>query len=208
MKFIQATIFGFGKWAEKASDFTDEHISCFYGANESGTTTLQQFIMYILFGFPPRRLALYQTIHSHKIGGRLLLEDNEHGRFTIERIEQKLMCYLENGEERDETWLQAKLKGLNRQVFESIYAFSALDLVKIKQMKQSDVSDVLFSVGLTGSTIIYEAEKNLDKKLGALYKNTGKSLSLINKALKQNKPINKQSRHKRRKQFTKKNKQH
>src|SRR5699024_11898841 len=53
------------------------------------------------------------------------------------------------------------------------YAFSALDLVKIKQMKQSDMSNVLFSVGLTGSTTIYEAEKNLDKKLSALYKKTG-----------------------------------
>src|SRR5699024_929980 len=112
MKFIRATIYGFGKWVDKDIDFTDESIICFY------------------------------------------VENHEHGPFTIERVEQKLICYLKNGEERDETWLQAVLKGLNRQVFESIYAFSALDLVKIKQMKQSDMSNVLFSVGLTGSTTI------------------------------------------------------
>lgn len=173
MKFIRATIYGFGKWVDKDIDFTDESIICFYGENESGKTTMQQFIMYVLFGLPPRKLALYQPIHSHKIGGRLYVENHEHGPFAIERVEQKLICYLKNGEERDETWLQAVLKGLNRQVFESIYAFSALDLVKIKQMKQSDMSNVLFSVGLTGSTTIYEAEKNLDKKLSALYKKTG-----------------------------------
>lgn len=173
MKFIRATIFGFGKWVDKDIDFTDEPIICFYGENESGKTTMQQFIMYVLFGLPPRKLALYQPIHSHKIGGRLYVENHEYGPFTIERVEQKLICYLKNGEEKDETWLQAVLKGLNRQVFESIYAFSALDLVKIKQMKQSDMSNVLFSVGLTGSTTIYEAEKNLDKKLSALYKKTG-----------------------------------
>lgn len=173
MKFIRATIYGFGKWVDKDIDFTDGPIICFYGENESGKTTMQQFIMYVLFGLPPRKLALYQPIHSHKIGGRLYVENHEYGPFTIERVEQKLICYLENGEEKDETWLQAVLKGLNRQVFESIYAFSALDLVKIKQMKQSDMSNVLFSVGLTGSTTIYEAEKNLDKKLSALYKKTG-----------------------------------
>src|SRR5690625_4216640 len=174
MKFIRATIFGFGKWVDKEIDFTDEHIICFYGENESGKTTIQQLIMYVLFGLPPRKLALYQPIHSQKIGGRLLVENKEQGRFTIERVEQKLICYLKNGEERDETWLQTELKRLNRQMFESIYAFSVLDLVKIKQMKQSDMSNVLFSVGLTGSTIIYEAEKNLDKKLSALYKKAGK----------------------------------
>lgn len=182
MKFIQATIFGFGKWIDKEIDFTDESLICFYGENESGKTTMQQFIMYILFGLSPRKLTLYQPIHSHKIGGRLIVQSNESGRFTIERVEQKLICYLDNGEERDENWLQTELRGLHRQVFESIYAFSALDLVKIKQMKQTDMSDVLFSVGLTGSTAIYEAEKNLDKKLGALYKKTG-TKPVINKQI-------------------------
>ena len=92
MKFIRATIYGFGKWVDKDIDFTDEPIICFYGENESGKTTMQQFIMYVLFGLPPRKLALYQPIHSHKIGGRLYVENHEHGPFTIERVEQKLIC--------------------------------------------------------------------------------------------------------------------
>src|SRR5699024_10639180 len=56
----------------------------------------------------------------------------------------------------------------------------------------SDVSDVLFSVGLTGSTIIYEAEKNLDKKLGALYKKTGKK-PIINQQITETKQAHQQT---------------
>lgn len=182
MKFIQATIYGFGKWIDKKIDFTQNDLICFYGENESGKTTIQQFVLYILFGLPPRKLAKYKPIHSHKIGGRLIVESDNVGRFTIERTEQEVVCYLKDGEERDESWLKSELKELNRQVFESIYSFSALDLIKIKQMKQEEISNVLFSVGLTGSTTIYEAEKNLDKKIGYLFKKTGTN-PIINKQI-------------------------
>src|SRR5699024_9986344 len=52
----------------------------------------------------------------------------------------------------------------------------------IRHMKANELSDVLFSVGLTGATSIYEVEKQLDKEIGELFKKTGR-LPLINEQL-------------------------
>ena len=174
MKFLQVKIYGFGKWVDQTIDFPSTNPICFYGENESGKTTLQQFILYVLFGLPPRKLVPFKPMDSNKIGGMLVVEDDENGRFTIERIEDKVICRTASGHQKDEQWLQTKLKGLNRQIYTSIYAFSAIDLTEIRKMKKEQLSDVLFSVGLTGSTSIYEAEKALDTKIGELFKKQGR----------------------------------
>lgn len=182
MKFIQVNIYGFGKWVDQTIDLLDHPLQCFYGENESGKTTLQQFILYVLFGLPPRKLAPFKPVYSNKIGGRLTVEDGEIGRYQIERIEQDVICYLPTGELRDETWLQKRLHGINRDIYTSIYSFSALQLTEIRQMKQDQLSDVLFSVGLTGSTSIYKAEKDIETKIGKLFKAQGR-VPIINKQL-------------------------
>src|SRR5699024_6568748 len=184
MKFIQAQIYGFGKWVDYTVKLNYASFVSFYGENESGKTTLQQFILYVLFGLPPRKLATFQPINSNKIGGMLVVEDDEIGRISIERVDQKVYCYLPSGDKEDEQWLQARLKGLNRHTFTSIYAFSAIDLSEIRQMKKTQLIDVLFSVGLIGSTNIYEAEKKLAAKIGHLFKKQGKR-PLINEQMKQ-----------------------
>lgn len=182
MKFIQVNIYGFGKWVDKVIDFPNNHPLCFYGENESGKSTLQQFIMYVLFGLPPRKLAAFKPIHSNKIGGRLIVEDTTVGTYQIERIDQEVICYLPTGDLQDEAWLKDRLQGLNRDIYTAIYSFSAMDLTMIRQMKQTELSDVLFSVGLTGSTKIYEAEKLLQTKIGQLFKKQGRK-PLINQQI-------------------------
>src|SRR5690606_4648440 len=57
-------------------------------------------------------------------------------------------------------------------------------LSAIRQMKAKQLSDVLFSVGLTGATSIYRVEKELDKKIGELFKKSGRNPH-VNKQLKQ-----------------------
>lgn len=182
MKFIQANIYGFGKWVDETITFPDTKPICFYGENESGKTTIQQFVLYVLFGLPPRKLARYKPLNSNKIGGMLIVEDENIGQYSIERIEQDVICYDAAGELQSEAWLEHCLQGINREVFTSIYAFSAVDLTAIQTMKRTDLSDVLFSVGLTGSTDIYEAEKQLAKRTDDLFKPQGR-IPQMNKQL-------------------------
>src|SRR5699024_10790973 len=120
------------KWVDQTIRFSNNHPLCIYGRNESGKSTIQQFILYVLFGLPPRKLKLFKPMQSNKIGGRLTIEDSIVGRYQIERIEQKVSCYLSTGEVKDEAWLQKHLQGINREVYTSIYAFSAIELAEMK----------------------------------------------------------------------------
>ncbi|MBO1002916.1 ATP-binding protein [Pseudogracilibacillus auburnensis] len=182
MKFLRADIYGFGKWVDTTFDFSKASLTTFYGENESGKSTLQQFILFVLFGLPPRKRNFYKPKNSNRVGGMLTLEDERIGPYTIERVEDELHCLLPNGKNEDERWLKEKLKGLTRGIYESIYSFSALDLTEIRSMKADQLSDVLFSVGLSGATNIYKVEKQLDNELGELYKKTGRK-PLINQQI-------------------------
>lgn len=177
MYIKRLTIYGFGQWVDHTLTLK-EPLTLFYGKNESGKSTLRHFILFMLFGFPPKKRKFYMPKNSGKLGGRLTIVDESIGEFTIERIEgqqqAKATCYLPNGIMKDETWLKERLKGVNLAVYESIYSFSATDLVGLEQMDAKELGDVILSIGLSGSKRIYTLEKQLNDRLGELFKRYGK----------------------------------
>lgn len=177
-------IYGFGKWTDQIFSWDDTAFIRLYGENEAGKSTLQQFILYMLFGLPPRKRSLFQPKQSSRLGGKLTLLDQTIGEYTIERMDGEVICYLPDGTRADESWLREQLGGLTRDMYESIYTFSALDLEGIQKMDETALSNVLFSVGLTGATHIYELEKQLDLEIGKLFKPTG-TRPMINEQLTQ-----------------------
>lgn len=186
IKIKEATIFGFGKWIDYKIDFSNESFLYIYGENESGKSTLQQFVLFILFGLPPKQRNFFRPKTSGKMGGRLIITDTEIGDYIIERLDEvnngAAICYTSDGTEYDEDWLNQRLKGMTADVYKSIFTFSALDLKDFHLMKNDDLGEVILGIGLTGSSNIYALEKRLDKKLGDLFKPTGKVPS-INKQL-------------------------
>lgn len=194
IKIKQIEIYGFGRWTDSAFDFTDQSFISLYGENEAGKSTLQHFIMYMLFGLPPSKLKFFKPKNSNKLGGKLTISDAKIGSYTIERTETAVACLLPNGKTENEAWLKQQLGGLTRDIYESIYTFSALDLEGIRQMDETQLSDVLFSVGLTGATHIYELERQLETKLGELFKKTGR-IPKINKQLNELDEIHHQMKH-------------
>lgn len=173
MKFLRVIIYGFGKWTDTEIDFTTENAAAFLGANEAGKTTLQQFILYMLFGLPPKQRKHYRPKQRTEIGGVLYVYDKQEGYVSIQRKEDEVSCFLDDGTEVGEAWWSAYLSGLTKEMYTAIYAFSAHDLMDIQHMKQKELSDVLFSVGLTGSTAIYEVEKKLIAEKENLFKKRG-----------------------------------
>lgn len=177
MKLRQAHIYGFGKWVDYTIDFSSKQMNCIFGPNESGKSTLQNFILFMLFGLPPRKREFYRPKTSGKMGGQLAIEDSTLGTYTIERFDEikngEASCFL-NGQEYDEEWLKTQLRGLTKDIYLSIYSFSALDLVNITEMEDEDLGDVLLGIGLTGSRNIYEIEKRLDYNIDKLFRPRGK----------------------------------
>jgi len=195
MKLLRATIYGFGKWVDYSIDFTNEPAMIIYGENESGKSTIQTFILFMLFGMPPRKRAFYRPKTSGKMGGRLVIEDQEAGEFTIERFDEvkngAAVCYTADGNEHDEEWLKKRLHGMTYETYHSIFAFSALDLNNLQDMRDEDIGEILLGIGLTGSANIYAIEKQLDKKISELFKPYGKK-PVINKQLETVKQLEKE----------------
>ncbi|QGS68453.1 AAA family ATPase [Oceanobacillus sp. 143] len=63
LKFINATIYGFGKWVDYSIDFTDE-LAIIYGENESGKSTIQRFILFMFLDYPQSSVL---TINQSKV---------------------------------------------------------------------------------------------------------------------------------------------
>ncbi len=178
LQIRHATIYGFGKWVDDSIDFSNESFVCVYGENESGKSTLQHFILFMLFGLPPKKRAYFRPKTSGKMGGRLTLFDDDCGEFTIERIDGvqngAAACYTTDGKSYDEDWLQERLNGMTQATFQSIFSFSAADLINIRNMKEDELGEVLLGVGLTGSKNIHAIEKQLENRIGELFKPFGK----------------------------------
>lgn len=186
LKLMRATIYGFGSWVDDTIDFSGESYICIYGENESGKSTLQQFILFMLFGLPPKMRAFYRPKSSGKMGGRLVLMDDNGEEFTIERLDHirngAAVCYTPDGGEYNEAWLTDRLKGMTSTTYQSIFSFSGLDLSGIKQMKEEDLGEVLLGIGLTGAKNLHAIEKRLDNQVGDLFKRYGKK-PVINQQL-------------------------
>ncbi|WHT49434.1 AAA family ATPase [Sporosarcina thermotolerans] len=80
MKIKKIVIYGFGKHENKTIDF-DDGVNVIYGQNEAGKTTIQQFIVQTLFGYPQKNSA--QLRYEPKSGGKYGDKSIYMTRFTV-----------------------------------------------------------------------------------------------------------------------------
>lgn len=183
MRFVRANIFGFGKWIDYSFTFPKEQgIISLYGENESGKSTFQQFILYMLFDLPPKKRRFYQPKTSSKFGGQLTIVDDKIGTFTLERTGEQFICSFPDGKTEDDEWFASYVEGISRDLYEAIYSFSAEQLENIRQIKHEELSDVLFSIGISGATAVYETENVLTKEMDQIFKPQGTN-PLLNKQI-------------------------
>lgn len=182
MKIEHLTIYGFGKWKDYSLDLSDHHPHLIVGNNEAGKSTIYQFLLFMLFGLPPKQRQFFVPKIGGVMGGRLVLLTKSHGKVTIERTHDhengKAICQLESGVERDEDWLKGLLEGMERNVYESTYGFNADELNKVRTLSGKDLGEVLLNIGLTGSDQIYQTQKWLQKQMEERFKPKGKNPSI------------------------------
>ena len=59
MKILSIQVDGFGVWTGLKLDGLGDRLTCFYGPNEAGKTTLMQFVRTVLYGFSAERRRRY-----------------------------------------------------------------------------------------------------------------------------------------------------
>ena len=186
MRIIEATIYGFGKWKDETFSFDDNSLNIISGKNEAGKSTVHHFLLYVLFGLSTKQREFYRPKTGGALGGLLVVQSAKFGRATLERVDDlrhgEVVCRLSNGEEHGEDWLNDQLSGTNRNVFESIFSFTAADLLNLRQIDGHELGEVLLNIGLTGSDQIYQTEKWLTKNVNDLFRPKGRK-PIINQQL-------------------------
>ncbi|WP_138419787.1 ATP-binding protein [Aquibacillus sediminis] len=195
MNIKRAYIYGFGKWQNHTIEFStsDHPFTVIAGDNESGKSTIRQFLLFMLFGLPPRKRQAFLPKTGGRMGGSLTIVTEQYGELSIERIHDRnngeATVYDSIGNEHDQQALKNILNGVDLETFRSIYSFDSNDLSKLHTIGDQELGDVLLGIGMTGTDKIYAAEKQLSKQLDQQFKVQGKNPE-INKQLAELEQIN------------------
>lgn len=177
MRFIKAHMHGFGKWVDTSFTFNEQGLTCIVGDNESGKSTFQTFISFMLFGLPPKKRAFYRPKTSGTLGGELVIQLDDGEKVTIQRFDGHkngaATCILESGEEQSEEWLQTVLKGMTAEIFASTFQFSTEDLYAFQQIEVDQIGEVLLNASISGASHVREVEEELEQKKDDLFKPRG-----------------------------------
>lgn len=180
MHIEKLVIFGFGQHENVTIPFKDG-INVLYGRNEAGKTTIQQFLLSVLFGFPLRNHAnlRYEPKGGGRYGGQVHLQHAELGKVIIERVKGKsagdVTVYFEDGTRGQEEALKKVLYRYDRTSFESIFSFSIHQLQNFDKMTEDELSRTLLASGTTGVDALTKLEQRATKDMNALFKKSGRN---------------------------------
>ncbi|WP_142828748.1 ATP-binding protein [Planococcus soli] len=180
MKIEKLVIYGFGRHENRTIDLTDQ-MALFYGPNEAGKTTMQQFIIQMLFGFPSRNQTQlrYEPKTGGKYGGQLHISDPVYGKLVVERVKGKssgdVTIFFEDGRRGSETELKQVLRNYDRASFEAVFSFSIHELQGLEGLSETELSRTLLASGTTGIDAVTRLESRLEKEMAVLFKKNGRN---------------------------------
>ncbi|GAK30495.1 DNA repair helicase [Weissella oryzae SG25] len=158
MKIEKAIIEGFGQWTQREFDFT-EGFNVIYGLNAAGKTTLHQFIVAMLYGFPQKRgnrVNTYQQSQQAIYGGHLIFihEGQRYQLTRLGRTQSELSIHLLANQQElaaPEQLLAEVLGPIDRETFEAVFSFNQTDLLAVFSLKPDDFAKRLGQLAVPGS---------------------------------------------------------
>jgi uncharacterized protein YhaN len=182
---------GFGIYHDQGIKDLPLGLVLLVGDNESGKTTLMEFLRTQLFGFPKKSKKPandYEPLRGGNHGGRLQVIMQDGQQFTVARAGRASATITP----ADGATIKAEpgphlLGGLDRETFKHVFAVGLDDLQGLGVLSQEGVKGRLFAAGAgLGSASVPQVMKSLDKELGNLLAQWGqKQINLLIKQLRQ-----------------------
>lgn len=145
---------GYGVHADHSADGLSDGLTIVAGPNESGKTTLQHFLIGMLFGFPPvtNKKEHHPPLRGGTFGGRLFITTDAGEPLTIHRSKARssLRVTHPDGTPFDGDLVEV-LGGSSRELFESIFSVRLENLAELKALTEDQVRDRVFSAGILGA---------------------------------------------------------
>jgi len=157
-----------------------------YGLNESGKSTLLEFIRRVLFGFRISKGAdnLYPPLAGGRHGGWIEVEMRSGQRHRLERYDAgsrretvRISGAGRQGADGD-AW-QKLLGPVTPELFNSVYAFGLGELQSFESLNKQSISELIYGAGLgLGQISLTKVEKQLSEEAKQLFAPRGKTLKI------------------------------
>ena len=155
MKVKNLQVDGFGVWTELDLQALSHRVTIVFGANETGKTTLMQFIRSMLYGFSPERRDRYlPPVHGGRAGGSLDV-DAAHGGLRIQRHldrlgladeEEDLVVQSDDGANVSVSLLSHLLAGVDEATFNNVFAVGLRELQELGTLDDTKAADLLYKL--------------------------------------------------------------
>ncbi len=146
------------------------------GENESGKTTMMEFIRTMLFGFKRKGSHNdYPPLRGGEHGGKIQVIMQDGSNYVISQSRQTAKIVSPDGELSKEAFFDRYFKGIDRLTFERVFAIGLQELQGLDVLSQENVRTRLLSAssGL-GIASVSDVMRNIDRELSALVKPHGK----------------------------------
>jgi len=170
VRIARLDIGGFGRFANVGWEL-EPGLTVMLGANEAGKTTLLNAVRAILFGFESARdgRTWYPALEGGRRGGRMSLLTASGERWVVERYGQRggagsLAVRAPNGNQGGQETLDRLMRGADRDLFNSIFAFGLGELSEFASLRGEAVRGRIYgaAAGLGGTSAI-----DLERRIGA-----------------------------------------
>lgn len=155
MKIDGWHIDGYGVHHDLAATELPHGLTVVSGPNEAGKSTLQDFLVGMLFGFTAsNRPDHHAPLRGGAYGGRLLVTDDEGTSFTIHRGARRSSLRITgpDGPVGDpEAELRRLLGGATKDLYLALFAVHTDELDELKALTDDQVRDRVFSAGVLGA---------------------------------------------------------
>ena len=177
MKITSLEIEGFGLWAGLTLPELSDGINVFYGANETGKSTLLEFIRAILYGFGRERHRFIRipgkTDQSHGAkfhapefhvehapyvisGGLLQMETRNGDQYRLRRMylpdrtgnEDQIDIQTPDGTKQGTQLLRSLVSGVDEQTFNNVFAIGLDELQRLASLNDTEAAEMLFRLSV------------------------------------------------------------
>ncbi len=176
MRLKELQIEAFGTLDGKTVSGLTTGVNVLYGPNESGKTTLLEFIRRILFGFPNKRSSSKYNLYDPRIGGvcrgSLICQLRNGELLSVHRKDGAKGGALtitplnENDSAKREKSLDPFLGFASKTIFENIFAVTLDELQDINSLNDEETTNRVYGAGLGLGSVSLAGVESKFRKLG------------------------------------------